>query len=61
MPVQVLVLDELDVASGSTTWHLADVRANATTKGRGLSKRQREMKIVLPLASITLARVYVDF
>ncbi len=32
----VLLLDSLDEAEGSSAWRLADVRANATVKGRAL-------------------------
>ena len=58
---QVLVLVEADESGGVTRWRLADVRANAPVKGRKLSKRQREMTFDIPMASITRARIHVDF
>ncbi len=56
--------DAAAAAAGSsavTRWRLADVRANATAKGRRLSKRQRALVIEIPVARITSARVFVDF
>lgn len=59
--LQVLELVDYNQSQGLTTWRLADVRANAPVKGRGLSKRQRAAVYEIPVASITRARVYVDF
>jgi hypothetical protein len=52
-------LQEVDEEAGLSLWALADVRANALTKGRGLSKRQRQQRFSIPVASITVARLYV--
>ncbi len=59
--VSVLLLEELDEAGGSTTWRLANVRANATVKGRALSKKQLSQKTTIPVANITRVRIHVDF
>ncbi|GBF98036.1 hypothetical protein Rsub_11147 [Raphidocelis subcapitata] len=59
--VAILELVALDEGAGSSEWRLADVRANAPTKGRGLSKRQREQRLTLPLDALVSARVHVDF
>ncbi|KIY99383.1 hypothetical protein MNEG_8577 [Monoraphidium neglectum] len=57
----VLELVAYDEASGATEWRLADVRANAPGKGRGLSKRQREQVVRMPVDALIGARVHVDF
>ncbi|KXZ49372.1 hypothetical protein GPECTOR_21g598 [Gonium pectorale] len=57
----VLLLDSLDEAAGSSAWRLANVRANATVKGRALSKRQLAALVTIPLADITRVRIHVDF
>jgi ribosome maturation factor RimP len=57
----VLQLVSLDEASGSSEWCLADVRANAPGKGRGLSRRQRDQRWAIPLAALRRVRVHVDF
>ncbi|KAI8469012.1 MAG: hypothetical protein J3K34DRAFT_386049 [Monoraphidium minutum] len=59
--VAVLELLAYDAAAGATEWRLADVRANAPTKGRGLSKRQREQRWKVPVDALLSARVHVDF
>lgn len=55
------ILQFTDIFDDATNWKLADVKANAPTKGRGLSKRQREQQISIPLPSLERARIYVDF
>ncbi|KAG2443170.1 hypothetical protein HYH02_009579 [Chlamydomonas schloesseri] len=57
----VLLLAELDEAAGASAWRLANVRANATVKGRALSKRQLAQVLALPLADIQRVRIHVDF
>ncbi|KAG2497798.1 hypothetical protein HYH03_004069 [Edaphochlamys debaryana] len=57
----VLVLEALDAAAASTAWRLANVRANATVKGRALTKKQLAQKVALPLADIVRVRIHVDF
>ncbi|KAG2422427.1 hypothetical protein HXX76_016042 [Chlamydomonas incerta] len=57
----VLLLAELDEAAGTSAWRLANVRANATVKGRALSKRQLSQVVALPLADIIRVRIHVDF
>ena len=52
-------LQELDEATGMSVWALADVRANAPTKGRGLSKKQKLPRFSIPVASLRAARLYV--
>jgi len=59
--VAILELVALDEAAGTSEWRLADVRANAPGKGRGLSKRQREQKWMIPVDALQRARVHVDF
>eukprot|EP00195_Chlamydomonas_chlamydogama_P009484 CAMPEP_0202893122 /NCGR_PEP_ID=MMETSP1392-20130828/2755_1 /ASSEMBLY_ACC=CAM_ASM_000868 /TAXON_ID=225041 /ORGANISM="Chlamydomonas chlamydogama, Strain SAG 11-48b" /LENGTH=336 /DNA_ID=CAMNT_0049577329 /DNA_START=27 /DNA_END=1038 /DNA_ORIENTATION=- len=58
---QVLELVEYDVEGGSTTWRLADVRANAPTKGRGLSKKQKGQVVSLAVSQLQRVRIHVDF
>ncbi|GLI61205.1 hypothetical protein VaNZ11_003497 [Volvox africanus] len=57
----VLLLVGLDEAAGLSSWHLANVRANATVKGRALSKRQLAQVITVPLAQISRVRIHVNF
>ncbi|GLC56138.1 hypothetical protein PLESTB_001072800 [Pleodorina starrii] len=57
----VLLMADLDTAAGSSSWRLANVRANATVKGRALSKRQLSQLISIPLADISRVRIHVDF
>jgi hypothetical protein len=57
----VLQLVTYDEAAGTSSWQLADVRANAPQKGRKLSKRQRELVFEVPLAQLLAARIHVDF
>lgn len=57
----VLNFLELDEVNSSTTWELADVKANQNVKGRGLSKKQRMQRFDVPLESLERVRIYVDF
>ncbi|GIL58567.1 hypothetical protein Vafri_13510 [Volvox africanus] len=57
----VLLLVGLDEAAGLSSWRLANVRANATVKGRALSKRQLAQLITVPLALISRVRIHVNF
>lgn len=59
--VAILELLSLDEAAGTSEWQLADVRANAAGKGRGLSRRQRDQRWRIPLEALHSARVHVDF
>jgi hypothetical protein len=52
-------LQEMDEASGVSVWAVADVKANAPTKGRGLSKKQRQQRINIAVPNIRVARLYV--
>lgn len=49
------------VRAGSTVWRTANVRANATVKGRALSKKQLSQRVAIPLAQLTRVRIHVDF
>ena len=57
----VLRLLELNEPEGLASWALADVKANATVKGRGLSKKQRGQRFDIPLERLERVRIYVDF
>jgi hypothetical protein len=50
----------MDESEDRSEWRLADVRANAPTKGRGLSKRQREQRIEIPLSELERVRIHVE-
>ncbi len=56
----MLELIEFDEGGATTQWRLADVRANAPTKGRGLSKRQRQQQIQIPLAAVEKVHIHVE-
>jgi ribosome maturation factor RimP len=58
---EVLQMLELDEAAGSSVWALADVKANAPTKGRGMSKKQKQQRFTIPLADMVRVRIHVDF
>mmetsp|Transcript_19424 Transcript_19424/g.50414 ORF Transcript_19424/g.50414 Transcript_19424/m.50414 type:complete len:350 (+) Transcript_19424:1687-2736(+) len=58
---QALQLESYDETSGLTVWRLAEVKANAPGKGRGMNKKQKEARFEIPLARITRIRVFVDF
>ena len=57
---QILELLTYDDQTGETTWGVADVRSNKT-KGRNLSKKQREQRISIPIEKISRVRIHVDF
>lgn len=56
-----VVLVYKGLADGITAWQLADVKANQTVKGRGLSKKQRMQCFDIPLERLERVRIYVDF
>jgi ribosome maturation factor RimP len=60
MKQQILELLSFEEESGETVWGIADVRSNKT-KGRSLSKKQREVRITIPVDRISKARIHVDF
>jgi hypothetical protein len=45
----------------TSSWQLADVRANQAVKGRSISKRQRAARYDIPLERLERVRIYVDF
>jgi len=49
------------VAADTTLWRLADVKANAPTKGRGLTRKQRDQRLRIPLADLVSVRIHVEF
>lgn len=56
-----LLFAGIDEASGVSSWRLANVRANATVKGRTLSKRQLSQVVTIALADIIRVRIHVNF
>jgi ribosome maturation factor RimP len=46
---------------GETLWRLADVKANAPTKGRGLTRKQRDQRLRIALEDIVSCRIHVEF
>ena len=59
---EVFDLVEFDLAARSTTWKLADVRANKAGKkpGQGLNKRERERREVLPFDRLLRVNLFID-
>jgi ribosome maturation factor RimP len=53
--------EEEAAAAGTTLWRLADVKANAPTKGRGLTRKQRDQRLRIPLADLVSVRIHVEF
>lgn len=53
--------EEQAAADGATLWRLADVKANAPTKGRGLTRKQRDQRLRIPLADLVSVRIHVEF
>jgi hypothetical protein len=59
--LQVLDFLGMNVADDMSEWKLANVKANQTVKGRGLTKKQLQSRYEIPLSEILTARVHVDF
>ena len=59
--IQVMELLTYDEASGTTEWRLAEVKANAPMKGRKMSKKQKDLRFNIPVASLVRIRIHVDF
>ena len=53
--------EEQAVAPGETLWRLADVKANAPTKGRGLTRKQRDQRLRIAVEDIVSCRIHVEF
>lgn len=51
-----------DVETSSCTWGLANVRVNRekSGKGRPLSKKQKDWRLITPLDSLRLVRLFSD-
>ncbi|GAX80195.1 hypothetical protein CEUSTIGMA_g7633.t1 [Chlamydomonas eustigma] len=58
---KVLELVTYDEEACTTTWRLANVRANAPVKGRSLSKKQKEQTFEIAVSSLIKLRIHVDF
>ncbi|EPS60191.1 hypothetical protein M569_14613, partial [Genlisea aurea] len=58
----VLRLISHESSSGYCTWGLADVRVNRerSGKGRPLSKKQKEWRLITPLHTLRLVRLYSE-
>ncbi|KAH7280217.1 hypothetical protein KP509_37G056300 [Ceratopteris richardii] len=58
----ILEFVSLDPELGKSVWKLANVRANREQagKGRGLTKKQKEWRMELPLSSLRLVRLFMD-
>lgn len=54
------VLRFVEASSDSTVWTLADVKANSPSKGRMLSKRQKQAQICIPLNKVQRVSMYVQ-
>lgn len=56
------IFNFIDMIDGSiSVWKYADVKANRSLgKGRGLSKKQKEMRIEIPLESLLSVNVHID-
>lgn len=59
---KVMLLTDLDEEQGESTWKLADVVENRpqAKKGQGMNKKQREMRLKLPIGDITKANLFID-
>lgn len=57
---QILEFISMHTDAAETLWKIADVKKNAPTKGRSLTKKQREQRITIPVASLQKARIHVD-
>ncbi|KAI5054840.1 hypothetical protein GOP47_0029985 [Adiantum capillus-veneris] len=58
----ILQLVSVETESGKAVWKLANVQANRQQagKGRGLTKKQKEWRVELPLSSLRLVRLHID-
>lgn len=61
LSTMILRFIDMDEAGDFSTWELADVKANQTVKGRGLSKKQRSQRYSIRLSELERVRIFVDF
>ena len=55
------ILDHIDVVDSVSLWKYADVKANRSLgKGRGLTKKQMEMTIQIPLQDLVSVNLHID-
>lgn len=59
----IFKLISFDMETKSCTWGLADVKVNRAKagKGRPLSKKQKEWRLITPFDSLVLVRLYCEF
>lgn len=59
---KVLLLDSVDIESQQCVWKLANVRENrdVQSKGRPLSRKQRDWRLTLSFDSIKKVALYLD-
>lgn len=59
---KVLLLDSVDMESQQCTWKLANVRENrdVQSKGRPLSRKQKDWRLTLSFESISKVTLYLD-
>ena len=57
------ILELVEVGEAEVTWKIANVRFNreAGGKGRGLTKKQRERRLAIPIGALSMVRLYLDF
>lgn len=58
----VLELESLEIESGKSIWKVANVRVNREQagKGRGLTRKQKDLRIQIPLSSLRLVQLHLD-
>ncbi len=59
---RVLELESYDPEAGLSRWRLADVRVNRQQagKGRGLTKKQREQVLEIPVGALRRVNLHLD-
>lgn len=57
----ILRFIDMDQGDDMSTWELADVKANQTVKGRGLSKKQKAQRYSIRISELERVRIFVDF
>lgn len=59
----IFFMESIDAESGSCVWKLADVKENRdpTSKGRPLSRKQKDWRLKLPYAMVKKVTLYLNY
>ncbi|KAI3812001.1 hypothetical protein L1987_16701 [Smallanthus sonchifolius] len=57
----IFFLESIEVDSGSCVWRLADVKENRLSKGRPLTRKQKDWRLELPYEKLDKVTLYLDY